>query len=357
MLAVLLGLAGAVLLVADRAAAEETEPDTTPPAIVAAELSPGSLPYEGGNVQIRVEIVDPSGVQMVSAQIYGSDGSYQAIQLFEGYKDNYFGTLEVPANYSDSPMSYGIEVQVYDTLNNYNAGSIGEVQVEGQPQFDEAPYVSEPTVWPQFLPAEGGTVTISADASDNRSISAVYATVSTLAGSTEVPLQPVSSSHFESSFEVPANAGPLAAEYMVEVVAEDDIGQQARGIAGTITVEPPPPAPSSGQLEIWPADRSFGAIAVGRKAQRQVFIRNLPRRGGEPVAATARLAGSPAFSLAGAPAEGIHFVLAPGQKRAVLVEFRPTTAGPHSATLEILRDDGAQPGLAVALSGRGQGRR
>lgn len=359
MMVVLLVLAGALLAVSARADAEEPEGDTTPPTIGNGVLSPSSLPYEGGNVQISVEIVDESDVHMTSAQVYGSDGSYQAIQLYEGYEDNYFGTLEVPANYSDSAMSYSVEVQAYDLHNNYNNGYIGEVQVEGQPQFDEAPWISMTEMWPQFLPAEGGTVTISAEAGDNRGLAGVYATVTPVSGgsSTEVGLNAVSSSRFEGTYEAPANSAQTAAEYLVEVVVEDDIGQQSRAGAGTITVEAAPPPPSNGLLEVWPAERSFGSVALGKRAERVVFVRNLKRPGSEPVAATARIAGSSDFSIPGAPTGGLHFVLAPGEKRAITVAFQPTAAGQHTGALEIVRDDGLQSGLSVALSARGTAKR
>jgi hypothetical protein len=358
MLAVLLAMAGALLVGAAGAGAEE-EVDGTPPVITNGVLNPSTLPSSGGNAQISVDIIDESGVQNTTAQVYGSDGSYQAISLYQGSGDTYYGTLEAPANYSEGTVSYGVEVQAYDLFNNYNSSAIGEVQVEGQPQFDEAPWISTTELWPQFLPAEGGTVTISAEAGDNRGLSAVYATITPVSGgaTTEVGLGGVSSSRFEGSYEVPANTGPLAAEYLVEVVVQDDIGQEGRALAGTITVEAPPPPPSTGLLEVSPLERAFGQVAVGKQATRTVFVRNLRRRGAEPVAATARIFGSPAFSLVGTPAGGIHFVLAPGQKRAFKVAFRPTRAGEQAAMLEIARDDGAQPNLGVSLVGRGVARR
>jgi hypothetical protein len=250
------------------------------------------------------------------------------------------------------PVSYGVEIQAYDTNGAFVATSIGEVQVEAAPQFDEFPYVNEPLLTPPFLPVTGGTVTISAEAGDNRSISAVFAAIALPGGgSTEVPLQPVSFSRYEGTFAVPANPGPLAAEYLVEIAAQDDIGQETRVSAGTITVEPP--ALSAGQLKVRQSTRSFGAVRIGRAAQRLVLVRNVPRRAGGPVEATARIVGAPAFSLPGASAEGIHFLLAPGEKQAFLVEFRPATAGKQSASLEIVRADGGQPGLSVGLTGRG----
>jgi hypothetical protein len=358
-LAVLTGVLGAMLLFANLAAADEPEIIDNPPAIAAGELGSSSLSYEGGNVQIRAEVVDDGGTSMVYATVYGSDGSWQSFQLFEGYTNNYFGTLEVPANYEESSRSYQVEIQAWDSANNYVSTTIGSVEVEGRPQFDEPPYVSEGSLTPQFLPAEGGTVTIAADAYDTRSLSAVYATVVALPGgaSTEVPLNGVSSSHFEGTFTAPANSGPLAAEYIVEVVAEDDIGQQGRLSPGTIVVEPPPPLPSAGLLKASPSDRSFGSVRLGSKTQRFVFVSNENRRGGASLSATARLAGSLAFSFPGAPPEGIHFTLRPGEKRKLSVDFAPTTTGPHAAVLQIIRDDGGQPGFGVELSGQAVAKR
>jgi hypothetical protein len=238
-----LGLCGALLMSADRALADG-EGEDTPPEIRSGSLTPSYLPSSGGNVQIQAEIVDDVGVHMTTAQVYGSDGSYQAIQLYEGFANNYFGTLEVPANYSEGTMSYSVEVQAYDTYNAWVNTTIGEVQVEGQPQFDEAPWVSMTEMNPTVLPAEGGTVTISAEAGDNRGLSAVFAAVTGPGGSyTEVPLNGVSSSRFEGTFTAPPNSGALGAEYVVEVVVQDDIGQESRASAGIVTVEAPPPPP------------------------------------------------------------------------------------------------------------------
>lgn len=354
-LAVLVALAAGLLAAADGAAADEGGIEDEPPSITGGEVSPASLPHEGGNVQISADVVDAIGVSTVFAQIYGPDGFSQNFQLFAGDLDTYYGTLEVPGNAAEFSVLYEVEIQVYDLANNYVASTIGGVEVEGTPQFDEFPYVTEATLNPSFLPAEGGTVTIGAEAGDNRSISGIYASVYPAAGGvTEVPLNAVSFNRFEGTLTVPANAGPLAAEYIVEVVVQDDIGQESRAGAGTITVEAPPPPPSLGMLELWPTDRTFGTVAVGRTAQRTVFVRNLPRRRGGPVEATARITGSPAFSLPGASSGFLHFVLAPGARKALDVEFRPTAVGLQSAFLEVVRDDGAQPGLTVSLSGRGR---
>jgi len=247
-LTLFLGLFGALLMSADRAAADG-EGEDTPPQIVNGSVTPSYLPSSGGNVQIQVEIIDDVGIYMTSAQVYGSDGSFQAIQLYEGFSHNYFGTLEVPENTSEGTMSYSVEVQAYDSHNAYVNTTIGEVQVEGQPQFDEGPWVTSTEMYPSVLPAEGGAVTIRAEAGDNRGLAGIYALVTGPGGtSTEVAMIALDSNHFEGTFNAPANSGTLAAEYLVEVIAVDDIGQQGRATAGTVTVEapPPPPPPAEG---------------------------------------------------------------------------------------------------------------
>jgi len=249
MRAVLLGLMLVLLLPAANAVADG-EGEDTPPQITYGSVTPSYLPSLGGNVQIQAEIVDDVGVYMTTAQIYGSDGSYQAIQLYEGYLHNYFGTLEVPENTSEGTVSYSVEVQAYDSHNAWVNTTIGEVQVEGQPQFDEGPWVTTTEMFPTVLPPEGGAVTIRAEAGDNRGLAGIYGSVTGPGGTSfEVPMYALDSSHFEGSFNAPANSATTAAEYVVEVIAQDDIGQEGRASAGTVTVEaqpPPPPPPSEG---------------------------------------------------------------------------------------------------------------
>jgi len=244
-----LSLSLVVFLFCVGTAAAEEEPevgaDTTPPVFANGLLSPSTLPWEGGNSQISVDIVDETELHSTYAQVFGSDGSYQSIYLYQGNGSTYYGTLEAPANYSDGTVGYLVEIQAYDAFFNYNAGTIGEVRVEPAPQFDESPWISQTGLNPQFLPAAGGAVTIEAEAGDNRGLSAVYAVITPVSGggSVEVGLNGVSSSHFEGTYQPPANSGSLAVEYLVEVVVEDDVGQQSRALAGTITVEAAEVAP------------------------------------------------------------------------------------------------------------------
>jgi Abnormal spindle-like microcephaly-assoc'd, ASPM-SPD-2-Hydin len=354
-LAAFLALAGAMLLISGRAVAEETGIEDNPPAIGGGAVSPSSLSHDGGNVQLSAEVTDDFGVSMVYALVYNPDGSTQLIQLYQGGPNTYYGTLEVPPNGSNEEAHYGVEIQAWDTNGGYAGSLIGDVQEEAALPFDQYPYVVQPEPTPSYLPAEGGPTTISVYASDDRSVANVYALLTTLpgGGDTELTLSPRGENRYEGTFTAPANSGPLAAEYLVEIIAEDDIGQQTRLTAGTLVVEAPPVPPSIGQLKTSPGTLRFGSVRVGKIARGFVVVRNGPRKHGAPVQATARIVGSSAFSLAGASAAGIHFVLDPGQKQAFPIKFNPTAAGQQTASLEIVRDDGGQQGIAVALSGRG----
>jgi hypothetical protein len=248
----LVSLIGAFLLCVGTAAADEPEPgaDTTLPVFANGVVSPSTLPWEGGNSQISVDIVDESELHSTYAQVFGSDGSYQSIYLYQGNGSTYYGTLEVPANYSDGWISYSVSVEAYDAFFNYNTAYIGEVQIEQQTVYNQPPWVTQTSLNPTFLPSSGGTVTISTEAGDDFGLNALYATITPVSGgtTTKVGLNTISSNYFEANYEVPANPNSVAAEYLVEVVVEDDVGQQSRAGAGTITVEAaeviPPPAPS-----------------------------------------------------------------------------------------------------------------
>jgi hypothetical protein len=353
-LATLLTLVGAMLLLCGQAVADGGGPEDSPPMIGGGAVTPSSLSYGGGNVQLSAEVSDDFGVSMVYALIYDPDGSTQLIQLYQGGLDTYYGTLEVPENYSNEQANYGVEIQAWDTNGGYAGSLIGGVQEEAALPFDQYPYVVGETLAPSYLPAEGGPTTISVEASDDRSVANVYALLTTLpgGGDTDLTLSPRGENRYEGTFTAPANSGPLAAEYLVEIIAEDDIGQQTRVTAGTLVVAaPPPPPPSVGRLKSSSRVRRFGAVPVGKAAKELVFVRNAPRVGGAPVEGTVRINGSAGFSLVGS--SGGHFVINPGERHAFQVKFKPTTNGQQTASLEFVRDDGGQPGFAVGLSGRG----
>jgi len=157
---------------------------------------------------------------------------------------SYSARLTIPANVSDQPVSHTIAVHAWDGNSGETIAWLGEVQVDATPQFDEPPIVSDPSVDPRELPAEGGTVTIQASAWDLRGITEALATIGLPGGtSTVVYLEAISSSRFEGTFTAPANSGTVPQEYSVEISASDDIGQQAFADGGIFTVAAQPARP------------------------------------------------------------------------------------------------------------------
>lgn len=353
--AVFLILSVGLLAAPDRSAADEPGEDN-PPVISNGILTPGIVSFEGGAVSIGADVTDDFGLSSVYAEVIGSDGTFFGTAMNPTGGNSYSASVDIPANFSEGENSYSVYVSASDTNGGFTSELIGEIQVPPPPQFDEAPYVSDPSVQPRLLPAAGGPVTIQVSASDNRSVSEVYATV-TLAGgvSTQVQLEPISSSRFEGVFTAPPNVGTTAAQYGIEITALDDIGQPGSLDAGSVTVDPSP-APASGELKVGPASRSFGRVRVGRRAWRLVRVRNTGARGTGPVEGVIKASGAP-FSLLGASPEGIHFRLRPRETRIYAVEFRPSAVGLQAGSVTVLRSDGAQPGLAVQLSGEGVSRR
>jgi hypothetical protein len=266
----------------------------------------------------------------------------------------YQGEVQLPPNYQESPVYYFAVMEAEDTNGSIEHAFSGEVEVAGAPAFDEAPYVSNATLSPRTLGSAGGLVTIRADATDNRSVTSAFAIVTLPDKSQrEVPLEPVSSQHFEGTFLAPANLGAAPEEYSVVVYAEDDIGQTGSESAGSFAVGALVAPPPSGELVVLGSTtRSFGRVKVGHASTRRVVVRNTGRRGATPIAASIASSGAP-FSIQGAVGGKIEFFLEPKETRAFTIKFEPVAAGPAASSAVVARADGAQPSVSVSLTGVG----
>jgi hypothetical protein len=326
--------------------------DETPPTISNPTVSPSSLPKEGGSVTISANIFDESGITAAWATVTGQDGFGQSVGIFD-FGGNFFsGGIDIPQNFTDQTLSYQVEVGAVDGNGLSSTEPAGEIQVEAQPQFDEAPFVFDPSVEPDDLPSTGGAVTIQASASDDRAISEVYAVVTGPGGTTTlVSMEGISSSRFQGVFDAPPNASTSPVLYSVEITALDDIGQFDTESAGFITVA----ANAAGLLEVRPEQRFFGQVRVGESKRMAVTVKNGSPGSTPPITGVLALS-SDQFSIVGAGSEPVPFELAPGESLKVSIRFRPTSSGLKTGRLLIIRSDGGQPDLGVELSGRG-GRR
>jgi hypothetical protein len=353
---VALALMATLLLVlpASAAACGEEGTEDTAPLINWAKTNLGTLPSEGGTVAVSTEVEDDCGVQQVYAEIITSEGTYLSFQLlpseFVGlHAAVYHGEFNLPANHQASPVSYGVEISVLDTNGAPATRLAGEIEVAGVPQFDEVPFVSEASMTPPIVGSAGGQVKIGATATDNRGLANVFAIV-TYPDETqhEVQMEGISSSRFQGRFKAPANNGVAFEQYSVIVYAEDDIGQRSFESAGTFKV-----APKTGKLNAWTSVGSyFGPVQIGAAATRLVVVRNSGGPKTAPVTASITTSGD-AFALRDAEAGKIGFALGPGEMRVFEVEFLPTSPGFKVGSALVSRADGAQPDIAVTITGQG----
>lgn len=320
----------------------------TPPVIGNGQVSPGTLPYEGGSVEVNVDVSDEDGVSSVFAEFLGTDGTYQGTFLSNYVGDTWTGGVYLPPNYNSFPVQYMVYVSAADGAGESSFESIGDVTVDAPPEFDEAPYVSEPSVSPTLLPSTGGSVKFQATASDNRSISEVFAWATPAGGTaTQILMEPISFNRFEGVFSVPANLAPSAQAYAVSITAVDDAGQSTTIPAEGFTVAAPlaPPGP----LVLQPKEIDFGRIRLGRGHRRSLTVRNVGSRKSVPVEIQAEISGQP-FKLL---TEKIAWplVLRPGQSYRFDIEYRPTALGPQTGTFAVR---GAGGTYTVVLSGSGK---
>ncbi len=345
-------------LPASAAACGEEGTEDTGPLILSAKVSPASLPAEGGTVTISARVEDDCGLQQVYAEIYSGEGIYQSFQMLPAEDINthsavYRAEFQVLGNSQESPVSYQANILATDTNGAIAEAFAGEVEVAGVPQFDEAPYVSEPLVAPSVLGGFGGTAKIGVSASDNRGVASAYAVVTFPDNSEQdVALEPISFSRFEGSLKVPANPSGEPQTYSVAVFAEDDIGQTTGAYAGTITVEPKG-TPSSGVLSlVEPGDQHFGPVMIGEEGSREIILTNTGKAGSPPVSGLLHSSGLP-FYFPGATLESVPFTLKAGEQRVLEVSFGPTAKGQQIGRVNVIRTDGRQPKLGVSLFGWG----
>ena len=320
----------------------------TAPVIGNGQVSPGTLPFEGGSVEVNVDVSDEDGISSVFAEFLGTDSTYQGTFLSNYVGDTWSGGVYLPANYNSFPVQYTVYISAGDGAGESSFESIGDVTVDAPPEFDEDPYLSEPSVSPTLLPSTGGSVTFQATASDNRSISEVFAWATPADGvATQVLMEPISFSRFEGVFSVPANLATSARSYAVTITAVDDAGRSTTIPAESFTVAAPlaPPGP----LVLHPKKIDFGGIRLGRGRTRSVTVRNAGSNKSVPVEIQAETSGQPFKLLTEKIAWPV--VLRPAQSRRFGIEYRPTELGPQTGTFTVR---GAGQTYTVALSGSGK---
>lgn len=319
-----------------------------PPVVANATVTPSSVPYLGGVVTISAQVSDDSlllndvFVEVIGPYNLGAAALSQSSDGFE-----WFGTFELPANFTPKPVSWNFYVHARDAELAETVGNAGAVKVDAEPAVDEPPSVADPAVTPRILPNGGGSVTLAVSATDLFGISQTYATVTGPRGATTVVmLNPAGNDRFTGIFNAPVNPGLLPVLYSVEMTALDNRSQPTTVDAGFITV-----FGTTGQLRVAQNSLSFENVKVGSRASKNFVLHNDGKKSTAPITGLLVAPGAP-FFLVGGTSIGIPFILSPGETKSYTVEFRPTMPGVRTATVAVRRTDTAQPGLAVPLLGR-----
>jgi hypothetical protein len=346
-----------VLPAAASACREDGGGEDQPPTIGFAQMTPATLSYIGGKVVVSGEVGDDCGLVSVHGSVVGEETEVEYFEMEPVGPGSFVGTtvyqheLTLPSNFTEQPIHYVAVMEAEDTSFQVEHAFAGETEVEAAPAFDEPPAVEGAAIAPRSLGQAGGTVTISANAYDNRSVSVVFAILTDPAGNQlEVPMEPTSSSHFEGTYTAPANLGPTPQAYSAVVYAEDDIGQTATESAGDFTVAPLV-TPGSGELVVHPTARLFGRVPLGKSSTRKIVVRDKARRGSAPVAASLAVSGEP-FSIQGLAAP-YEFLIGPKETRIFTLEFTPTAVGLFTGSAVVSRVDAGQAPVTVDLAGAG----
>jgi hypothetical protein len=327
--------------------------ESAPPLIKSANVSPSNLPWDGGTIVLTTEVESDCGVE-IYAEVDTSGGlqwSFQMLPTEETVNDDlktYRAEIGAPANYEEEPFTYQFSIRALDAFEGNREMYAGATELAGEPP----PEISSATVKPLRIGSGGGGVTISADITDNLGVTNAWAAVM-LPSETikDVALNRVgSSSHFEGFFKAPANPGATPQQYSVVVYAEDASGLRDWEEAGSFTV-----SPLTGLLNAWTTEGSyFGRVTVGSTATRTVAVHNNGGPKTQPVKASITTSGAP-FSIQGAIGGKVDFTIAAGETKTFSVAFSPTSTGYKTGSAIISRTDGAQPNVAVSLSGQGVG--
>lgn len=344
--------------------------DLAAPTIVSCQVTPTSLPFSGGLVNISAVVTDNIGVATVIAIVNPPTGPDVNVPLTRGEGDEWSGTYNVPGNTGTETASYGVQIQADDASGNSDTEVCDTVTVAGRDLTP--PTISNPQISPTSLPPSGGQVVIRAMVTDAGGVDSVLAKVylGAIPGSTRprprggitpvptepvaVPMTSIGKDLYEGVFQAPPNEGTTALTYNVVVEARDTSNNPSSLAAGSFTVAAEVP----GRLQLSHTVLNFGLVNLGKTARRTFRIRNI---GQGLLTGEMTLPSLPfvAFIKEGkdlaAPngKGGLFFTLDPGEVITVLVEFSPTVHARYGSEIRLITNDPKKKNPRVILKGLG----
>jgi hypothetical protein len=230
----------------------------TPPRIDKITLPPSPLPASGGPITISMIAADDLGVKHVAVTASAGGSILRNFALFSGPTIGkapdgrlislWEGTYYVDPNPSPYRRSLTFNFKVSDEEGAISnpAGEIRQMEQAGTPDT-QAPKISSVTITPQTFPSTGGTVTVSARASDNIGIVSVRLDLTlpdgqlrpmemTVAAGSSCINGICTNGEWKSSWNMWANTGNKQAVYGIKVTAMDASKNTVSSQSFSITV-------------------------------------------------------------------------------------------------------------------------
>ena len=150
-------LFGAAVGVLQPAAARADDP--VQPTISDAYAVPFSLPWDGGTVTVTATLESPAGIANAYYTVFLANSGSAGATMTETPvgSGSWSGDVAIPPNYDFNGVSHPFQITVAGNDGGTNQAFAGSIYQDGQPQFNQAPYVQIDTVDPSSLSSDGGS--------------------------------------------------------------------------------------------------------------------------------------------------------------------------------------------------------
>lgn len=206
-----------------------------PPVITNCGAAPASRLATGGLFTISADVTDDVQVKSVTANITlpGQGAPSVDVTLNHTTGNTYSGTYNAPANNTNADQSYGLQITATD---NFNASSVMPC-TPFKVLVNAPPVITNPSITPASRNAAGGSFHISANVTDDISVSTVIARITKPDSNTvDVPLALQSGSLYAGDYTAPGNFSNGDETYTAQIRATDGFNALSTLPAGSFTV-------------------------------------------------------------------------------------------------------------------------
>ncbi|MGV3724232.1 MAG: Ig-like domain repeat protein, partial [Actinomycetota bacterium] len=211
--------------------------DAEQPNIVQCSVTPNFFDHQGGAALISADVTDNVGVQRVEAKVLLPDGFTTIIVPLELVSGNRFeGSFNTLPNSGSEPEFYDVDLEAEDAAGNLTNSFCDTILVDSQDV--SPPVLSDCQVTPRNLPSSGGSVSLSAAATDNRDLVLVQAVINLPGGGTDtvVLTQAGMSDTYTGSYQAASNSTNAPKANQDSFAARDAEGNTAQEPCGVFTV-------------------------------------------------------------------------------------------------------------------------